>query len=323
MEDEAKKTYDSIHYFRDIKSHSYQLLGYLGYNMESEFDACAGRWNVYTKRNFSFPYFNSGFSSPVSKFAAVYRSAGKNMFVYGSFDAENPEEIQRNLMMLTRTMLIPVQKFLGIPRTLTEENARDYGYMRGIILGILLIILDFVYSWTFKLQEGILTGFIEYIKRVYDGNPSLGNFIGFAWTGMYFGLPLIAMPIIYGNICVARAEKFRQKKLKKMEDTFSGYEFGVNAEKALEEEFTTIVEEKRKEVIYSEIIKINDRLSKEDFETLYREVREGFLSPDSLLNFMAELKELAGEELTFEKFLEIIAKYQKANLVTEIGIKPV
>jgi len=321
MADDIKKTYDSIHYFKDINPRSYQLLGYLGYNKESVFDTPYGNWTVYVKKNFSFPYFNAGFSSPVNKFAAVYRGTGKNMFAYGSFE-KDLEEIKQNLLVLSRLMLYPVQKFLGIPRTLTEENAQDYGYIRGVIFGILLIMGDFVYSWTFKLQEGILTGFIEYIKRVYDGNPSLGNFIGIAWTGMYFGFPLILMPILYGNFCVKRAEKSRQKKLKRIEQMFSGYEFGINAENALDEEFTTIIEEKRKQSIYNEISAKTQKLSKEDFETFYIRIQQGFLSPEALHDFVTELKELTGEELTFDKFVEIVARYYRADLVTDLGIKP-
>lgn len=321
MEDEIKKTYESIQYFKDVNPYSYQLLGYLGYNMESEFDAHPGRWTVYTKRGFSFPYFNSALSAPVNRFAAIYRGADKNMMVYGSFETKNTEEIQEKLETLTRTMLAPVQKFLGVPRTLTEDNARDYGYIRGVIIGIILILADFVYSWTFKLQEGILTGFIEYIKQVYYGNPRIGNFIGFAWTGFYFGIPLIALPILYGNVCVKMADKSRQRKLRKLESLFTGYEFGVNAEKALEEEFTTIIEEKRKEAMYGELNKINNNLGRDDFEALYLKIREGFLSPESIQDFITELKELAGEGLPFEKFVEIVARYQKTGLKTELDIK--
>lgn len=323
MEEDVGIVYDALHYFKDISPHSYQLLGYLGYNQETEFENSHGRWTVYTKKEFSFPYFNAGYSSPVDRFAAVYRGKnGRNMFVHGSFEAQNTDEVRKNLLVLTDTMLAPVEKFLGIPVTLTEENAQDYGYIRGVILGSILIIADFVYSWTFKLNEGILTGFIEYIKRVYDGNPALGNSIGFAWTGMYFGLPLILMPILYGNFCVRRAERVRQKKLRKIERLLTGYEFGINAEKALEEELATIIDEKKKAVIYDEIMKVSKNLSREDFETLYISIREGFLSPDALMSFITEVKKLAGDNLPFEKFVEIIAKYHKADIVTELGIKP-
>jgi hypothetical protein len=321
MDNGIKDVYDSIHYFKDVNPHSYQLLGYLGYNKESESNTPYGSWTIYTKKEFSFPYFNTEFSSPVNKFAAVYKGTGKNMFVFGAFE-KSAEEIKQNLLLLTNTMLAPVKKFLGIPLTLTEENAQDYGYIRGVILGIIIIMADFVYSWTFKLQEGILTGFIEYIKRVYDGNPGLGNAIGFAWTGMYFGLPLILMPIMYGNLCVWRAARSRQKRLQQIEKMLAGYEFGLNAENALEEELTTIIEEKKKRIIYDEVKKMSKKLSRQDFETLYIQVQEGFLSPDTLLNFINNLREMAGENPTFEKFVEIVARYHKSDIVTELGIKP-
>ncbi len=323
MEEDLGRTYDAIHYYKDINPRSYQLLGYLGYNKETEFESSHGRWTVYTKKEFSFPYFNTEYSSPVNRFAAVYRgNDNKTLLVYGSFEAQNTDEIRQNLLVLANTLLAPVDRFLGIPVRLTEENAQDYGYLRGVSLGIVLIIADFVYSWTFKLNEGILTGFIEYIKRVYDGNPALGNSIGFAWTGLYFGLPLIVMPILYGNYCVRRAARVRQKRLQKIERLLTGYEFGINAEKALEEELATIIDEKKKAVIYEEIMTVSKNLNREDFETLYIRIREGFLSPDALLNFIADVRELAGEDLPFEKFVEIVAKYQKADLVTELGIKP-
>ncbi len=323
MKADLRRTYDAIHYFRTINPRTYQLMGYLGYNKETEFENTHGRWTVYVKKEFSFPFFNAGYSSPVNRFTAVYRgNNGRNMCVYGSFETQNTDDIRQNLLILTDTMLAPVEKFLGIPVALTEENAQDYGYIRGVIFGSILIIADFVYSWTFKLNEGILTGFIEYIKRVYDGNPALANSIGFAWTGMYFGLPLILMPILYGNYCVRRAARVRQQKLQKIERLLTGYEFGVNAEKALDEELATIIDEKKKAVIYDEIMKVSNNLSREDFETLYIRIREGFLSPDALLKFINDLQEMAGEDLPFEKFVEIVTRYHKADLITELKIKP-
>lgn len=320
MED---RSYDDIRYFKDISPRTYQLIGYLGYNKETELENAQGRWTIYTKKNFSFPYFNTQYSSPINRFVAIYKgNDNKNLLVVGSFEGENTDEIKKNLFVLTDTVLASAEKFLGIPLQITEENAQDYGYIRGVILGIVLIIADFVYSWTFKLNEGILTGFMEYIKQVYNGNPMLGNLIGIAWTGMYFGIPLILMPILYSNFCVKRAARIRQKKLQKIEQLLTGYEFGMNAEKSLEEELTTIIEEKKKSAIYEEIMKISKNLNREDFEILYIRIREGFLSPDSLLNFITDVRQLAGEDLPFDKFVEIIAKYHKADLVTELNIKP-
>ncbi|MCM8820594.1 MAG: hypothetical protein NC932_01395 [Candidatus Omnitrophica bacterium] len=321
MEDTLKNNYEIIKYFKEISPRTYQLLGYLGYNKEREIEATYGTWTIYTKRNFSFPYFNIQVSIPVNRFVAIYKNNNRNMVVYGSFEKDT-DEIEKRLMVLTDIMLSPVKKFLGIPTTLTEENAQDYGYIRGVIFGIVLILADFVYSWTFALREGVFTSFIEYIKKVYEGSSAgITNFVGITWTGMYFGIPLILMPIIYGHICVRLAKRKRIKQMKKIEEIASSYEFGIKAEQALEEEFTTIVEEKRKQAIYEEISKITDKLDRDGFETLYTNIRSGFISPEAIDEFIKEFKELVGEGISFEKFVEIVVKYQKAEPSTEIGIK--
>ena len=320
MEDTLKNNYEAIKYFKEVSPRTYQLLGYLGYNKDIEIETPYGTWTLYTKRNFVFPYFNTRLPLPVNRFVAIYKGAHKNLVVYGSFEKEL-DEIKERLLFLTDIMLSPVKKFLGIPVTLTEENAQDYGYIRGVIFGIVLILADFVFSWTFAMREGILTGFIEYIKPVYDGNPGLGNFIGIAWTGMYFGIPLILLPILYGHICVKMAKRKRIRQMKKIEEIASGYEFGIKAEQALEEEFTTIVEEKRKESIYEEISKITDKLDRDGFETLYLKIRAGFISPEALDDFIKEFHDITEGSLSLEKFIELVAKYQKAEPTTEIGVK--
>ena len=321
MEDTLKNNYEAIKYFKEVSPRTYQLLGYLGYNKETDIETPYGTWTLYIKRNFVFPYFNTRLPLPVNRFVAIYKGVYKNLVVYGSFEKEL-DEIKERLLLLTDTMLSPVKKFLGIPVTLTEENAQDYGYIRGVIFGIVLILADFVFSWTFTLREGVLTGFIEYIKKVYEGsNPAITNFIGISWTGMYFGIPLILLPILYGHICVRMAKRKRIRQMKKIEDIASGYEFGIKAEQALEEELSTIIEEKRKQVIYEEISKITDKLDRDVFETLYLKIREGFISPEALDDFIKEFQDITEGSLSLEKFVEVVAKYQRAGTTTEIGIK--
>jgi len=321
MEEQWEDNYEAIKYFKEVSPRTYQLLGYLGYNKETDIEIPYGTWTLYTKRNFVFPYFNTRLPLPTNRFVAIYKGVYKNLIVYGSFEKEL-DEIKEKLLSIPEILLTPAKKFLGIPLTLTEENAQDYGYIRGVIFGIILILADFVYSWTFTLREGVLTGFIEYIKKVYEGsNPALTNFIGISWTGMYFGIPLILLPILYGHICVRMAKRKRIKQMKKTEAISSGYEFGIKAEQALEEEFSTIIEEKRKEAIYKEISKITDKLDRDVFETLYLKIREGFISPEALDNFIKDFQDITEGALSLEKFVEIVAKYQRAGPTTEIGVK--
>jgi len=315
-----KKNYEAIKYYKDISPRTYQLIGYLGYNHETEIQAPYGVWNIYTKRDFVFPYFNIRFSLPINRFIGIYKGEEKQMLVHGSFEKEI-DELKEQLLLLTTAMLTPVKKFLGIPITLTEENAQDYGYLRGVIFGVMLILADFVYSWTFALREGVLTSFMDYIRRVHEGNPSITNVIGILWTGMYFGIPLILMPIIYGNICMWLARKRRKKQVSAIGEMAAEYEFGIRVEQVLEEEFATIIEEKRKKAVYEELAQITDKLDKDGFETLYTIIRGGLISPEAIEAFITEFKELVGESISFEQFVEIVAKYQKTEPSTEIEIK--
>jgi hypothetical protein len=95
-----------------------------------------------------------------------------------------------------------------------------------------------------------------------------------------------------------------------------GYEFGIDGEKTLEDEFTLIIEEKKKEQIYNEIKKFVN-LNKNEFELIYERIKNGFLKPSEFLNFLNEYKEILGD-FPLEKFLQIITKYQEAKIETEI-----
>lgn len=317
---ESEKIYESIKYFSKISDKTYQLLGWLGYTREKTFQTPVGKWEIYTKRNFKFPYFINHLSAPINKFVAILIGE-KEMVVYGSFE-ESIEEIEKDIVILTQTFFIPPRKILGMPLVLTEENAQDYGYIRGILIGVFFIFLDLGYSWIFKLRNGIITGFIDYIKLVYWGNPPLGIGIGIAATGLYFGVLLILIPILTGNIYVKMAKKVQQKRLEKMPESFKNYEFGIHAERNLAEEFSTIVEEKKKESIYSEIKKIYSGIDKNDFEFLYMEIRKGLLSPEAIYEFLENYRKIIGEKIPIKKFLEIIIKYEKASFQTEIKLTP-
>lgn len=310
------KIYEAIKYFKKVSPKTYQLLGWLGYTQEEEFRTGKGIWTIFTKREFTFPYFVSDYSSPVNRFVAIYSDNGNSTIVYGSF--ETMDKLKENLELIVKTFFPERKKFLFIPLTLTEENAQDYGYIRGLIFGISLLSIDIVYSWHFKLREGILTGFIEYIKRVYDGNPALGIQIGILGTGLYFGFLLIFIPILMGNIYVKKEEKQRKKMYKNLPDEIKEFEFGVHAEQMLKEEFEMIVEEKRKEKIYQELITLTD-IEKNDFDNLYFRINQGFLSSEGLLEFIKNYKEKV-KDLPIEKFLEIVSKYKKAPIESEIKI---
>jgi hypothetical protein len=314
MEDE-NRIYEKIKYFEKVNEKTYQLLGWLGFNKEDIIETKSGKWEIYTKRNFVFPYFFSDFNPPINKFCAIFKNK-KELIVYGTF--EKIEEIKEHLIQLTEIFLKKEKKILCIPLVLTEENAQDYGYIRGLILGFSLIIIDFLYSFIFKLKSGIITGFIDYVKVIYYGTPGFGLFVGITGTGLYFIFLLIILPILFGIYYKKKATVDIIKKIKLFIQEIKpyGYEFGIDGEKTLEDEFTLIIEEKKKEQIYNEIKKFVN-LNKNEFELIYERIKNGFLKPGEFLNFLNEYKEILGD-FPLEKFLQIITKYQEAKIETEI-----
>lgn len=310
---EKEKIYELIKYFRKIDERTYQLLGWLGFTKEETIKTPSGEWDLYIKKDFKFPYFYSEFNPPINKFFAILKNS-KEFVIYGNF--EKKEEIKNLLMEITNFFFRREKKIIGIPFSLNEENAENYGYIRGLLLGFFLIFLDFIYSWIFKLKNGIITGFIDYVKLVYYGNPPFGITIGIAGTGLYFIFLLIILPILFGIIYKKIAIKKRKNFLERI--SFPEYEFGIEAEKALEEEFSVIVEEKRKEKIYEEIKK-DVYIEKKEFEFLYESLKNGFLKIEEMLNFLEEYNKLL-KEFPLKKFLEIISKYENAKIQTDIKI---
>ena len=312
---EGKGIYEKIKYFEKINEKTYQLLGWLGFNKEEILETKSGKWEIYTKRNFVFPHFISNFNPPINKFCAIFKNK-RELVVYGSF--EKIEEIKSHLLKITEIFFKKEKKFCGIPLILTEENAQDYGYLRGLILGFFLIIVDFLYSFIFKLKNGIITGFIDYVKIIYFGTPGFGLFVGITGTGLYFIFLLIILPILFGIYYKRKTTKDILKKIKLLIQEIKpyGYEFGIEGEKALEDEFALIIEEKKKQQIYNEIKKFID-LNKNEFEFIYERIKNGFLKPADFLNFLNEIKGIL-KDFPLEKFLQIVIKYDEARIETEI-----
>ncbi|MCM8804128.1 MAG: hypothetical protein NC833_02605 [Candidatus Omnitrophica bacterium] len=315
MANENKRIYEKIKYFNKIKEKTYQLLGYLGFNKIETLETDSGKWEIYTKENFTFPYFYSNFNPPTNKFCAIFKNS-KEFIIYGSF--EKIEYVKEHLFKITNIFLKKEKKFLGIPLTLTEENAQDYGYIRGLIVGFSLIIIDFLYSLIFKLKNGVITGFIEYVKVIYFGTPGFGLFVGITGTGLYFIFLLIILPILFGIYY----RKLAMKKILKNIEVFIneikpyGYEFGIDGEKTIEDEFILIIEEKKKEQIYNELKEKID-ITKNEFEILYEGLKASFLRLDDLLNFIKDYNEKF-KNYPLEKFLQIIKKYENAKIETDI-----
>ncbi|MCM8772947.1 MAG: hypothetical protein NC926_02535 [Candidatus Omnitrophica bacterium] len=298
-----KKIYENIKFFKKVNEKTYQLLGWLGFTKEETLKTETGIWEIYTN---------------INKFCAILKNS-KECVLYGNF--ENLNELKSHLNRISKIFFKKEKKFLGIPFTLTEENGQDYGYIRGLILGLFLITLDLSYSFIFKLKNGIITGFIEYVKIIYYGTPGFGLFVGITGTGLYFIFLLIIIPIIFGLYYRKKATNKILKEIDNFIDEVSpyGYEFGIEAEKAIEDEFYLTVEEKKKNQIYMELKNFVD-IEKENFDLLYEKLKRGFLKIDELIKFLEDYQDIF-KNFPLIEFLKIIQKYNTAKIETEIRFK--
>lgn len=312
---EKEKFYNSIKYFEKVSEKTFQLLGWLGFIKEETLKTDSGEWEIYTKKNFTFPYFYRETYPSINKFCAIFKNS-KESIIYGIF--ENLEEVKNNLIKMSNIFLKKERKLWGIPLTLTEENAQDYGYIRGLIVGFFLMLIDFLYSFIFKLKNGIITGFIEYVKVIYHGTPGFGIFVGITGTGLYFIFLLIIIPILFGIYYKKTAvKKIIEKVDKHIEEIIAyQYEVGLEAEKTIEDEFHLMIEERKKEQIYKELQNFVN-IEKGDFEILYEKIKIGFLKVQDLIDFLQYYLETF-KQFPLIKFLEIIKKYETAYIETDI-----
>ncbi|HOJ40574.1 MAG TPA: hypothetical protein PK644_08960 [bacterium] len=307
-----------VKHFTRVSEETYRTMTALNYRQETVLETRVGRWEIYCKKQFVFPFFVQNVRLPVDRFVAIFKGQ-REFIVSGAY--ESLETVKENLRQLTATFLTPVRKWLGIPLTLTTENAQDYGYLRGLFFGCLLVGVDVCYSWFFKLKNGLLTGIIDFIRLVYEGNVGLAIGVGIALTGFYFGFLLIALPIIYGELCVQRAARKETRLLEALSPELLEYEAGHQAELALAEEFNTILEEKRKQEVYEELVKLWPEMDKAGFERLYQRLREGFVSPEALHSFLLEMKSTI-PSANLEQFLEVVIKFRQAAPQIEIKLRP-
>jgi len=306
---------DSFKMFRRVSEKTYQLLSSLNYIKEDSLPMREGVWEIFAKKNAVSPYLIKTVETPVNKFIAIYQSVHP-FVVYGS--CENPDEVRKNLLRFTEDFIIQPPRVLGIPLQLTPENAQDYGYSRGFTLGLMLMIIDIVYTWSFKLKNGILSGLIDFIRLVYEGNQGLAIGVGFPLTGFYFILPLIVLPIAYGNWCVNRAVRIEERKLQSLPADFLGYEYGADAEKSLEEEFSTLLDESRKKAMFEEAQR-RWNIGMNDFENVYERISDGFLTPESLHAFLRSLQ-AENPAVDLSEFLDMMIRYRKASPRLEMKI---
>lgn len=306
--------------FDRLDEKTWQFLPQLNYRLESEIKTDNGTWHLYTaeKNIYYNPQKNGKYT--VKLFFAVFSPSGSGRSLPVSGTYEDLASLTGYLRDISLNLAI--EERTGFFR-LTRENAQDYGYIRGIVFGFLLLALDLTFAWIFRLKTGgVLMTFLDYTKLVYEGSPSFAIVVGMAAMGVYFCMLFIFFPILIANVYIFKARKIHEAKSNKIHDAVLEYDFGKRAEDSLKDQYQAMLEDLRTSEIYEYINRKPGEMKKEDFIYIYNRIKEGFLTPESLYRFLTEMEEkMPGYDL--KKLLELMLHYSHAEPRVDLRISEV
>lgn len=292
-------------------------LAKLGYEKYREFDVPFGKWQIFVlKKDISTG--SSKDTQPIQLFFAVFSSKKlKKQFPISGI-AENLEEVISGLRMLSSLMSTEESKGLGnllkFPSTLNAENAQDYGYIRGLLIGIVLMLVDII-PWhigSFR-PNGVLSTFLEYTRIVYYGTPGFAIVVGMAAIGIYFTVLFILIPIACGNFYLLKSQKAFRRRVEMLPDFLFECEFGSDAEAFLNQQYKSYIENIKKEEVYRRSLSHWRNLKKEEFIDLYEILQNGFYTAENLYDILCRIKRNC-PDFDIKKFLEIMIDVSKKDM---------
>lgn len=294
----------------------------LGYNKHSELKMSNGTWQIFCLEK--KPEIKNVEKKGIILFFSIWNSLadGKKFLVSGMCDSI--DEVMEGLKFIS--LIIPEQnqglwkKFFSRTKKLSVENAQDYGYIRGLLVGIFLMFLD-ILPWhigSFRPQ-GVLSTFLDYTRLVYYGTPGFAILVGMAAIGVYFTILFILLPIIVSHLYLRKAKCLEQNLAYSMPETLFDFEYGKDAEVSLDEQSRLQIENVKMEEIYKRVVAIWKNIKKEDFYELYEIFREGFITAENLYDILQRITRCC-PEFNFERFLKIVTDVMKKDTQVTLTI---
>lgn len=298
-------------------------LAKLGYEKYSEFNLNSGRWQIFLLKKKSEIEMRDQ-SHSIQFFFAIFfsKTSGKQFPISGII--ENVEDLISGLRIVSSLVftedLQGSKKLFRFPRILNTENAQDYGYVRGLAVGIVLMFLDII-PWNIGnfRPSGILTTFLDYTRIVYYGTPGFAIIVGMAAIGIYFTVLFILIPIIFGNFCVFKARKIQSRRVENLPEFLFDCEFGKDAESSLNDQYHNRIENIKKEETYRKALSCWNNFKKEDFYELYKILKDGFCTAENLYDILCRITKLC-PDFDIKKFLEIMRDVSRRSMQIVIKI---
>jgi hypothetical protein len=296
------------------------VLPQLGYREVRSVETEYGHWQIFARTKLLTAEQMQHIE--IQMFFAVYRhrTSGRVFPVAGEFSDINA--LISNLISISSNLLKEQSpsSFLRIPLSLSEENAQDYGYVRGLILGILLMGMDLLFSIWFRIRPfGVITSILEYTRLVYFGTPGFGIFFGMVAIGIYFTVLFIALPILFGSFYRWKASRIRRFEESKVPDEALIYDYGAGAVTFIDDQYKVLVDDVRKNAMYQEVSSRWPLLDRESFENLYNQLCGGFCTPESLLEALNNIEQCS-KDFRLSEFLGIMVAMLKRTPRVNLSI---
>ncbi|MCM8763828.1 MAG: hypothetical protein NC830_00450 [Candidatus Omnitrophica bacterium] len=291
----------------------------LGYKKHSEINLSNGSWQIFQREKTPDLGTNFNQKEKIQFFFAVWDP----IFLTRKFSISgicgNIEELATELKFVASMLSESQRGIFRLPKKLNVENAQDYGYIRGLVCGFILMLID-VLPWhigSFRPQ-GIMSTFLEYTRIVYYGTPGFAIVVGMAAIGIYFTVLFIILPIIVANLYLLKARKIERKLVSSLPDALVEYEYGRDAETFLDQQLQLQIENIKKEEIYKRAVSIWKNIKKEDFYELYEILSGGLISAESLYDALKRITHMC-PDFNFKEYLRIIIDTVKRD--TDVILK--
>jgi len=308
--------------FSHFDENNWINLAKLGYRKYSEFDQPSGRWQIFLLEKKPEVELRDG-CQPIRFFFAIFSGKNSNKQFPVSGIAEDLEELVSGLKLVSSIVfskeLQSRKKLLRFPQALNTENAQDYGYIRGLVAGIILMLIDII-PWSIGgfRPRGILNMFLDYTRILYYGTPGFAIIVGMAAIGIYFTVLFILIPIACGNLYVFRARKAFRKLAELLPDFLFECDFGRDAEQSLNDQYQKCIENVKKDETYRRALACWNNLKKQDFIELYEILTSGLCTAENLYDVLSRIAENC-QTFDLKKFLKIMTNVSRGNM--EIIIK--
>ncbi|MCM8760034.1 MAG: hypothetical protein NC906_09745 [Candidatus Omnitrophica bacterium] len=309
--------------YKNFNDDLFLTLTKIGYQKGSDIELPEGKWQLFYLMKEIQSAISLNKKNQITNFFAIWIPNNQNRKFLVSGISENLDNIANDLKYIARKILTNFssseRKFFRFSKNLTVENAQDYGYLRGLLAGIMLMIID-ITPWhigTFRPQ-GILGTFLEYTRIVYYGTPGFAIVVGMGAIGIYFTVLFILIPIMTGNLFMLKARKIEKNVIFSMPDSLADYDFGKDAEISLNEQYRSLVENIKREEIYKKVVSIWKDLKKEDFFDLYDFFRGGLIAAESLYAILKRITDTC-PSFDLKECLKIMIDVLKKD--TEVVLK--